>query len=91
MFGRMVRFSRDKAAFITLVIAAAPSLWPRFGLLCLLLVMISFNKEIFTYSSKIDTVFSEASSYRPCFDGVSDFSILHCNELFEGRYLKKIL
>lgn len=35
MFGKMVRFSRDKVAFMTLVSAAALSLWPRFGLLCL--------------------------------------------------------
>ena len=32
MFGMMVRFSRDSTAFMILVIAAAPSLCPRFGL-----------------------------------------------------------
>jgi hypothetical protein len=40
IFGKIVRFSRDTTAFIILVIAAAPSLWPRFGLVCLSLALI---------------------------------------------------
>jgi hypothetical protein len=73
MFGRIVRFSRDTTAFITPVRAAAPSLWPRFGLLCLLLVTYTFDEKFYTYGSEVDAVFSEAPSYCSSFDGISNF------------------
>lgn len=40
MFGMIVRFSSDRTALIILVIAAAPSLWPRFGLIY---AVLAFN------------------------------------------------
>ena len=42
MFGMIVRFSRDRTALKILVIAAAPSLWPKFGLIyyCISILLI---------------------------------------------------
>ena len=72
MLGRIVRFSRDKVAFMTLVSAAA--LRYGLGLACSVFfsVMQTVNKKFLTYSSNIYIVL-EASSYCPYFDGISNF------------------
>lgn len=73
MLGRMVRFSRDTTAFIMLVIAAAPSPWPRFGLVYRVLSNLFTQKGGFRRTAPKYTPFSpkhlpiaSASMGSPC-------------------------